>query len=118
MIDLYRYRIGDTLVCAASREAVVAAFGDEAEFERYFGGSMSFGLPSRPDYLGVWGARNASRFRRILRQAGFDFEVCANPPPAPHTLSGLSGERLTASQRLDRELTFRRIRAVISPATD
>jgi len=118
MIDLYRYRIGDTLVCAASREAVVAAFGNEAEFERYFGGSMSFGLPPRPDYLGVWGARNASRFRRILRQAGFDFEVRGNPPPAPHTLSGVSGERLTAGQRLDLEVTFTRSRAAISPASD
>ena len=118
MIHLYRYRICGTVACAASREAVVAAFGSEAQFERYFGGSMSFGLPSSPDYLGVWGARNASRFRRILREAGFDFEVHVSPPPAPHTLSGVSGERLIADQRLDRELTFRRIRAVISPASD
>ena len=117
MIDLYRYRIDGTVACAAPREAVVAAFGNEAEFERYFGGSMSFGLPSSPDYLGVWGARNASRFRRILRQARFDFEVHESPPSAPHTLSGASGERLTADQRLAREVAFTRVRAVISPAS-
>ena len=111
MIDLYRYRIGETVACAASREAVVASFGSEAEFERFFGGSMTFGLPSSPAYLGVWGARNASRFRRILREAGFEFHVHECPPPAPHTLSEKSGERPTADQRSVREIAFTNLRA-------
>jgi hypothetical protein len=78
---------GDTIVCAASRDVVVSVFGGgglkgEAGLATAFGGSAVFrdedtGLL----YLGVWGSRNASRFRRALRDGGVASHIVRGPPP-------------------------------------
>jgi hypothetical protein len=48
-----------------------------------FGGAAFFRNDETGEgYLGVWGARNASRFRRTLREAGVDLDIIRKPPRA------------------------------------
>ncbi|MGO9755414.1 MAG: hypothetical protein ACLPNY_02235 [Roseiarcus sp.] len=68
---------GNTVVSAAPRDLVVSIFGGgglkgEGGLSAVFGGAVVFrdedtGLL----YLGVWGSRNASRFRKALRDAAY-----------------------------------------------
>ena len=64
---------GNTVVSVAPSERVVAVYGDGGAFgERgvasSFGGAVVFRNEASGEYfIGVWGARNASRFRRDLR---------------------------------------------------
>jgi len=58
------------------------------EFTQIFGGYLLLREPSEPseampgEGLGVWGKRNASRLRRILRERGAEFEVVEGEGPA------------------------------------
>src|SRR4051794_4671268 len=51
------------------------------EYSELFGGYATWRPPDKPtpmmrgEALGVWGRRNVSRFRRILRERGADFVV-------------------------------------------
>ncbi len=59
-----------------------------------FGGSCVF----RNDdtgalFLGVWGERNASRFRNGLRKGGLSLEIVPEPPPARLVVSSITGLR-------------------------
>ena len=72
--------------------------GDREWIERYipidefldlFGGYATWRPPDEPsevmgEGLGVWGNRNISRFRRILRERGAEFEVINGEGPAQH----------------------------------
>src|ERR1700719_1817635 len=81
-------RSGDSVVSAAPLELVVAVFGggglkDLAGLEAAFGGAAFFRNEETGfQYLGVWGARKASRFRRSLREAGARLDIVCEPPPA------------------------------------
>lgn len=92
---------------AAAGEHVIRAFGSLAALSTYFGGYMTFGrLFSSNEFLGVWGYRNASRFRRILRERLGELEVIHSEPPARHSGTELSHRRLTAGERNALERTF------------
>jgi hypothetical protein len=92
---------------AAAGEHVIQAFGSVAALSHYFGGHMSFGRPvSSNEFLGVWGNRNASRFRRILHTKLGELEIVHAKPPSRHAGSSLTGRRLTAAERRDFERTF------------
>jgi len=79
---------GDTIVSAASLNIVVDVYGGgglkgERGLVEAFGGAATFRNDDSGDlYLGVWGARNASRFRRRLGQAVKDIMVVTGHPPA------------------------------------
>ena len=89
---------------AAAGEHVLQAFGSVAAFDYYFGGYMRFGrLFSSDEFLGVWGSRNASRFRRILRAKLGELEIVHTKPPARHTGSSVHGRRLTTDERRELE---------------
>ena len=81
-------RNGDTEVSAAPLDAVISVFGGgglfgEGGVEAAFGGCAFFrDGQTGPAYVGVWGARKASRFRRTLRRAGLDTVIVNGPPPA------------------------------------
>jgi hypothetical protein len=105
MVRVYQYRLANTVCCAAEADAVVKAFGDRATFEAYFGGGMTFGLPSSPDYLGVWGARNSSRFRRVLRQSSV-IELADGPPPALESTSVVHSRRPSRHERSQLETSM------------
>lgn len=96
----YSFRHGATDCCAIDADVVVVAFGHPSAFVDFFGGCLTFGLPSAPEYLGVWGTRNAARFRRLVRQAGFDLVAKAGYPPARLTVKTKNLRRLDRRARL------------------
>jgi hypothetical protein len=65
----------------------VCKFISESEFQDLFGGYSIWRSPvvSTADMpgraIGVWGRRNVSRYRRILRERGADFTVVNDPGP-------------------------------------
>ena len=81
---------------SAARSIPFAIKGDRAWVEQYikleeftdlFGGYATWRPPDVPtemmggEALGVWGNRNISRFRRILRERGAEFEVINGEGP-------------------------------------
>lgn len=107
IIQVYRYKAGDVCRCAVPTTAIIATFGSIAQFEAFFGGGTTYGLPSNPEYLGVWGRRNTSRLRRLIRETLGPVEIIDSEPPARMTTSRYNGRRLTHSER---ESMIRRIR--------
>jgi hypothetical protein len=81
-------RGGEAIVAVAPRDAVVHVFGgggvmDADGLNRVFGGSCVFrDETTKACFLGVWGRREAARFRGTLRRAGLDLAVEHAPPPA------------------------------------
>jgi hypothetical protein len=81
-------RNGDSVVSAAPLDLVVSVFGGgglkgEAGLKAVFRGVAFFrNDETLLQYLGVWGARKASRFRRMLREAGARLDIVREPPPA------------------------------------
>lgn len=76
------------------------AFGSLAGLSNLFGGHMSFGhLFSSNEYLGVWGHRNASRFRRVLREHLGEIEIVHAPPPARFAGAEINNSRPTRLER-------------------
>lgn len=67
-------RGGEATVSVADRKTVDARLGKSWN-ERLFGGCAVYSDPNGQDLAGVWGARNASRFRRFLREAGTELAV-------------------------------------------
>lgn len=54
----------------------VVQFIPAAEFEELFGGYITWHPTEEiAETIGVWGKRNVSRFRRILRERGAEFDV-------------------------------------------
>jgi hypothetical protein len=86
---------GDTLVCVTERakmerfigkREVAWAFSGHAVYRpkgRTKSGILSFLsalLWRRHTYVGVWGRKNASRFRRFLRERGAEIEIHHHAP--------------------------------------
>lgn len=92
----------NTVICAAPVDLVVAVYGggghrDQEGVQRAFGGNAFY----RNDqtgacFLGVWGARNASRFRNALRREA-EIEIIPEPPPARLAWRNTGGTRPSAS---------------------
>lgn len=78
----------DTLVSVAPFDLVVSVYGGgglkgEGALADAFNGVAFFRNDDTGEgYLGVWGRRNASRFRRALREAGVDLDIIREPPRA------------------------------------
>lgn len=78
----------NTVVSAAPLDLVVAVYGSgglkgEGGLAKAFGGVAFFRNDETGEsYLGIWGARNASRFRRTLRESGADLDIVREPPRA------------------------------------
>jgi hypothetical protein len=89
--DIRFARNQDTVVSAAPSDAVIAVYGggiyESDGLSAAFGGSVVFCDPdTRDTYLGVWGARNASRFRSAFRRRGITLQVIPEPPPSALTV--------------------------------
>lgn len=60
----------------------VAQFIPVAEFQELFGGYITWHPTDEiGETIGVWGKRNVSRFRRILRERGAEFEIVNDEGP-------------------------------------
>jgi hypothetical protein len=52
------------------------------EINAIFFGYASYRSATGDDFVGVWGTRNASKLRRLLRSNGVELVVHRQPPPA------------------------------------
>lgn len=99
-LDVYVFRDphfapdGDTLVCVAERaklerfipkDEVAHAFSGHAVYRRGNGNRvLSFVgalIRRKRTYVGVWGKRNTSRFRRFLQERGAHLAIHRHAPP-------------------------------------
>lgn len=77
----------ETVVCAAPVDLIVAVYGggghqDREGVQRAFGGSAFYRNDDTGErFIGVWGARNASRLRTALRRTAA-IAIIKEPPPA------------------------------------
>lgn len=95
----------ETVVCAAPVDLAVAVYGggghqEQEGVQRAFGGSALYRNADTGEcFIGVWGARNASRFRTALRRRAA-IAIINEPPPAQLIVWSTTGCRPpTASQR-------------------
>jgi len=96
---------GDTIVCVADRLTVEAALGRgqlETLFQR---GAVYTDDAMKLDYIGVWGARNASRLRRLLRECGFEIVIDRRRPPNVRLRYFMHGRRQARRFRMQRALS-------------
>jgi hypothetical protein len=85
--DPHFARAGNAVACVAPVDAVVRAYGggginDTGGLAKTFGGAAVFRDDAGNVYLGVWGARKASKFRNALIKSGAEIEVSKERPPA------------------------------------
>jgi hypothetical protein len=89
---------GDTVISVAPLEAVMSVYGNggvvgEGGLSSAFGGAAVFkNEATRECFIGVWGARNASRFRREL-QDQMEIRVVKEAPDARLVFWGAEKER-------------------------
>ncbi len=68
------------LVCIAAVKELRGLVG-VSEIDGVFGGHISYRqLPWFTRYVGVWGARNCSRFRRLVRETGGEVIAISERP--------------------------------------
>ena len=85
VLDVYVFRDpnfapeGNTLVCIAPRRAM-EPFMSKSEVSRAFGGCAVYRRSLWTTFVGVWGDRNASRFRRFLRERGAELAIHKEAP--------------------------------------
>ena len=85
-LDVYIFReagfapAGDTVVSIA-RRAAVKRYMSKDEIDAAFSGHVTYHQPLWKLYIGVWGQRNGSRFRRFLRERGAELVLHYEEPP-------------------------------------
>lgn len=86
-MDIYLFRStrfarnGDSVVCVGRRGPIESLLGVNG-LEATFFGFAEYVDNSGERFLGVWGARNASRLRGLLRERGAELLVHRAEPPA------------------------------------
>jgi hypothetical protein len=108
-LDVYVFRddhfapAGSTVVCAADKNRVDALLGHAQVDATFSGAAIYTNDATKQDFIGVWGARNAPKFRRLLREHGAEIVVHQSPPPNArlrywntHTTRKRRSRRLTA----------------------
>jgi hypothetical protein len=85
-LDVYVFRdsafapAGDTLVCIARRRQM-ERFVAKREVASAFSGHAVYWRWPWKTYVGVWGRKNGSRFRRFLRERGAELTIHREAPP-------------------------------------
>ena len=85
-LDVYAFRSsafarnGDSVVCIGARDQLECLLGTGTLSATFFGYAL-YQDPNKTEYIGVWGARNASKFRRLLRERGVQVIIHREPPP-------------------------------------
>ena len=84
-LDVYVFREpafspdGNTLVCVAPARGM-KRFISKREISQAFGGCAVYRRRLWDAYVGVWGDRNGSRFRRFLRERGAELTIHKEAP--------------------------------------
>ena len=73
-LEPFRDQESPRIVCVGPREAIEPIWPLD-QIKEAFGGCLVFGGEGGEEFVGVWGARNAGRFRRQLRERGADFTL-------------------------------------------
>ena len=77
----------NAVICVGEREEIEEALG-LGQLKEIFEGEVVYRNDSiKKDYVGVWGARNASRLRRLLRDQGVALLIQRTRPPDTRLLS-------------------------------
>lgn len=98
VLDVYVFRDpafspdGNTLVCVAPRRGM-KRFMSKREVSQAFGGCAVYRRPMWNIYVGVWGDRNASRFRRFLRERGAELTIHKEAPAKARLLYWTTKDR-------------------------
>ena len=79
--DGFAGRGGATNICVACREEAEPVL-PLAEVDDLFYGYVVYEAEDGSEFVGVWGARNAARFRRLLRERGASLQLMPSSPPA------------------------------------
>jgi len=86
-IDVFLFRDGFAGRGEATNVCVVRR--DQAEFvlplsevDALFYGYVLYASEDGAEFVGVWGARNAARFRRLMRERGAKLQLMKSSPPA------------------------------------
>lgn len=96
---------GNTVVSVAPRNLVVSVYGggdlhESGGLSSVLGGVVIFRSEATDDiYLGVWGARNASRFRSDLRRHCAELKIVRTPPPARLSIYSTAKKRPKRTSR-------------------
>jgi len=77
--DTYPASGGAPVVCVVERAAADERLGP-GQVESLFGGCAIYTTPEGQDFIGVWGARNASRLRRFLSERGAEVSIHRERP--------------------------------------
>jgi hypothetical protein len=72
---------GNTVVCAAEKSRIEELFRAAKIQEIFRGGVIYKNWATEVEYLGVWGERNASKFRRLIRERGLQIVISRSMPP-------------------------------------
>ena len=72
---------GNTVVCVGEKERIETALGSGQIKTLFHGEAVYTNAAIKQDYLGVWGTRNASRLRRLLREQGVELIIQRTRPP-------------------------------------
>lgn len=84
--DVYVFRSGafarncDSVVCIGARKQLEGLLGIGMLSVTFFGYALCRD-PTETEYIGVWGARNASKLRRRLRERGAQVTIHRKLPP-------------------------------------
>lgn len=70
---------GDTVVCVVDRTVADEYLGAD-QVGALFGGYAIYTTMTGQDFIGVWGRRNAARFRRFLRERGVEVIIRRGRP--------------------------------------
>ena len=99
-LDVYAFRSsafarnGDSVVCIGAREQLEGLLGAGMLTATFFGYAL-YRDPDETEYIGVWGARNASKLRRLLRERGAQITIHRQSPPGARlhhfTVAGVRG---------------------------
>jgi hypothetical protein len=96
-LDVYAFKANvlgrgaGTHVCVADRSRVLGVLSVD-EIDRLFFGSLIYRGQDDQPFIGVWGARNAARFRQLLRDGGLVVRIRKTPPPGTLTLATTFGK--------------------------
>ena len=83
-IDVHVFRdsafahAGDSVVCVVEKKSAEDCLG--ARWQDFFGGGAIYEAPTKRIFIGVWGARNAARIRRFLREQSAEVVIHYDRP--------------------------------------
>jgi hypothetical protein len=78
--DAIHHRTHQTIVCIAERSRLTLLL-PPSDLIDHFGGWIRYvGVDSGTEYLGVWGDRKASAFRRLIRERGESISITRSQP--------------------------------------